>query len=389
MLTEIPVRRLLTGGGEIEWPLVSVEDGRIVKIEAGAARDSEAGAGETLTAAFFDVHVHGAVSHDFMTATAEEVGSAGRFLATRGVAHFLPTTVTGPLDMTLRALEALATAIEEGWAGEPAALPVGIHLEGPFLSHAKRGVQPEAYLEEPSVALFERYQEAARGHIRLMTIAPELPRALELIEHVSGLGVRVSLGHSDATAAEAMAGIASGAVSATHTFNAMRAMDHREPGIAAVVLGNEALYAEMICDGVHVHPEMVRLWLKMKGEERGILVTDGISAVGMPEGRYWLGEMEVEVKDGVCMAGGLLAGSVLTMDRAVANLREFTGSSLGMAVRLASRNPAAMVGMEDRVRVDVGDWANFNVYDRAGERSGAILRGHRVWPRRQQRLRWV
>jgi N-acetylglucosamine-6-phosphate deacetylase len=186
-----------------------------------------------------------------------------------------------------------------------------------------------------------------------------------------------------------MAGIASGAVSATHTFNAMRAMDHREPGIAAVVLGNEALYAEMICDGVHVHPEMVRLWLKMKGEERGILVTDGISAVGMPEGRYWLGEMEAEVRDGVCMAGGLLAGSVLTMDRAVANLREFTGSSLGMAVRLASRNPAAMVGMEDRVRVDVGDWANFNVYDRAGERLGAILRGHRVWPRRQQRLRWV
>jgi N-acetylglucosamine-6-phosphate deacetylase len=370
MVTKIPARRLLTDSGAIEHPVVWVEDGKIIRIESGAENDSTV----TLTAAFFDVHVHGAVSHDFMTATPGEIAQVGRFLAGRGVGHYLPTTVTGPVDVTLRALENLAVAID-GAQGSGAAVPVGIHLEGPFISHLKRGVQPAAYIEEPSVALFERYQEAARGHIRLMTVAPELPRALELIRHATDHGVRVSVGHSNATAAETLAGIVAGATSATHTFNAMRTMDHREPGIAGTVLDREELYAEAICDGVHVNPGMVRLWLKMKGEERGILVTDGISATGMPEGTYMLGNLEVEVKGGVCRAGGALAGSVLTMDRAVANLREFTESSLETAVRMASRNPARMVGMEHLTSMEPGSAANFNVWNAEGVRTGSVMHG--------------
>jgi N-acetylglucosamine-6-phosphate deacetylase len=370
MLTRITARRLLTDNGQIDHPVVCVEDGRIVRIESGAETDSRV----TLAAGFFDVHVHGAVSHDFMTATPDGIAAAGRFLASRGVAHYLPTTVTGPVQTTLRALDTLAAAIE-GPLADSAATPIGIHLEGPFISHVKRGVQPDSYIQEPSVELFDRYWQAARGHIRLMTIAPELPRALELIAHATSKGVRVSLGHSNATSAETLAGIAAGATSATHLFNAMLPLDHREPGIAGTVLDYRDLYAEAICDGVHVHPAMIRLWLQCKGEERAILMTDSISATGMPEGTYMLGDLEVESRDGVCLFGGVLAGSLLTMDRAVENLQEFTGIGLPAAVRLASRNPARMLGLEHLTSMQPGSPANFNVYNDAGDRTGSILRG--------------
>jgi N-acetylglucosamine-6-phosphate deacetylase len=218
-----------------------------------------------------------------------------------------------------------------------------------------------------------------------MTIAPETPGALELIEYATKSGTRVSLGHSDATAEETRAAIAAGAASATHTFNAMRRLDHREPGIAGVVLDAESLYAELICDGIHVAPEFVRLWLRAKTDERAILVTDGISASGMPDANYLLGELEVTVRDGRCLltsdlANGVetLAGSVLTMDRAVANLQRFTGASLATAVRVASRNPARMLGLGEIGEVAAGRPANFNVYSAAGELRQTILRGEVV-----------
>jgi N-acetylglucosamine-6-phosphate deacetylase len=377
MPTTLTARRLLTEHGQIDFPVLTLEEGLIRSIEPGAANSSR----ETLTASFLDIHVHGACSHDFMAATASEIASVGGFLATRGVAHYLPTTVTGPLDLTLRALETLANAIENPLAGhpeQPIALPVGIHLEGPFVSHAKRGVHPVASILEPSIALFDRFQQAARGHIRLLTLAPELPHALELIEHATAAGVRVTLGHSNATAAETLAAIAAGATSSTHLFNAMRPLDHREPGIVGTILDRDDIYAEAICDGIHLDPSIVRLWLKMKGEHRAILVTDGMTATGMPNGTYNFGDFSVEVKDGVCLSGGTLAGSVLTMDKAVDNLRRFTGSSLATAVHLASRNPAQMLGMPDLARIAPGLPANFNLYNEAGERSGSILRGHRI-----------
>jgi N-acetylglucosamine-6-phosphate deacetylase len=258
------------------------------------------------------------------------------------------------------------------------AVPVGIHLEGPFVSHGKRGVHPEVSIREPSIELFDRLQAAARGHIRLMTLAPELPHALELIEHVTAAGVRVTVGHSMATAEETLAAIAAGATSSTHLFNAMRPLDHREPGIVGTVLDRADIYAEAICDGVHVHPAIVRLWLKMKGEERAILVTDGMSATGMPDGTYTLGDFEVVVKGGVCLSGETLAGSVLTMDRAVANVQKFTGTSLGAAVRLASGNPARMMGMPQLSLMTPGRPANFNVFDAAGDHTGTIFCGRLV-----------
>jgi N-acetylglucosamine-6-phosphate deacetylase len=377
MPTTLTARRLLTEAGPIDFPLILIDEGCIVRIEAGPPN----AAAETLTSAFFDIHVHGAMSYDFMAATAPEILQIGKFLARCGVAHYLATTVTGPIDTTLTALDTLATAIdqppEHSWTAASAA-PVGIHLEGPFLSYIRRGVHPQAHLLAPSIALFDRLQAAARGHIRLITLAPELPGALELVAHAASRGVCVSLGHSDATAAETLAALAAGAVSATHCFNAMRPLNHREPGILGTVLDRHDLFAELICDGVHVDPAMVRLWLRMKGEDRAILVTDGMSATGMPDGTYRLGDLEVEVKGGVCLLHGTLAGSVLTMDRAVANLQRFTGSSLGRAVQLASRNPARLLGMETQTATAAGNPANFNIYNDANQLTGTILHGRKL-----------
>ena len=370
----ITAKALITPEGVLPQPLIVLNDGRVERVTTQAAVSAPADTlhlpQSTLSAGFLDVHVHGAGGRDVMEGSADAIRTVARMLATHGTTRFLATTVTASVEHTLRALDALATAIEVGPASHDAAMPIGIHLEGPFLSHAKRGVHPPDALQPPSIDLFERFAQAARGHIRLMTIAPELPGALELIAHASSKGVRVSLGHSDALAAEARAGIAAGGVSATHTFNAMRGLTQREPGMLGVVLDADELYAELICDGIHTTPEAVRLWLRMKGPERALLVTDGMAATGMPDGEYMLGGMRAQVAHGVAMHDGALAGSVLTMDRAVANVQAFTGIDLPAAVRLATRNPAAMLGLPPEA-----DFADFTIFDDAGRRTGTILRG--------------
>ncbi len=372
MTHTLTARRLLTSSGEIDYPVIVVDDGHIRTITSGDPNSSS----DTLTAPFLDIHVHGACTHDFMAATPREIEEVGRFLARHGVGHYLPTTVTSPLDLTLRALETLADAIgTQPSRDEPQAIPVGIHLEGPFVSHIKRGVHPAGCILEPSVALFDRFQQAARGHIRLMTLAPELPNALELIEHATRTGVRVTMGHSNATAAQTLAALAAGASSSTHLFNAMRPLDHREPGIVGTILDRDDVYAEAICDGVHVDPAIIRLWLKLKGEHKAILVTDGMSATGMPDGTYMLGDFPVEVRRGVCLSGNTLAGSVLTMDQAVHNLQAFTGSSLAVAVHLASRNPAAMLNLPHLATAEPGRPADFNIFNQAGTRTGSLFQG--------------
>jgi N-acetylglucosamine-6-phosphate deacetylase len=210
-----------------------------------------------------------------------------------------------------------------------------------------------------------------------MTLAPELPGATELAAHTTTRGVHISVGHSNATAAETRAIIAAGAISATHTFNAMRPLDHHEPGILGTVLTTDALFAEMICDGIHVEPELVRLWYRAKGPARAILITDALSAAGMPDGEYQLGGMTVHVADRrATLPGNVLAGSVLTLDRALANFMEFTGTKLEQALRLATANPAAMTGLEAQAgAVAVGAAANLIALDTKGRLAGSVIGG--------------
>ena len=386
MRTVLTAEKLWDGSRLIIRPIVVIEDGRIDSISSRETAELPAGPhamdfpGATLAPAFFDVHIHGAAGHDVMEATPGALAAISRFLASRGTGSFLATTVTAPLDATLRAVEGLAKLIAQPPAEEQAR-PIGIHLEGPFLSHSKRGVQPPEHLLAPDIAIFDRLFEAAEGHVRLMTLAPELPGAVELVAHATARGVRVSLGHSDATAAQTRTAIAAGAASATHTFNAMRALDHREPGILGTVLTSDALYAELICDGIHTEPEIVRLWWRAKGPERAILVTDAMSAAGMPDGEYQLGGFAVQVANGRAMARGVLAGSVLTLDRALTNFVAFTGASVEQGLPLLTRNPASMTGLVDRAgSLAVGQAANLVAVDAEGRLLRSIIGGQPVHP---------
>ncbi|MGC2620029.1 MAG: N-acetylglucosamine-6-phosphate deacetylase [Acidobacteriaceae bacterium] len=379
MRTVLTARRLLTPSESIDHPIVLIEDGAILSIAAQSSAELPAGSHVefpdcTLIPALFDVHIHGSGGHDVMEATDSALNHIGAFLACRGVGAYLATTVTAPLDFLLRSLTGLAALLRNPIAG---ARPVGIHLEGPFLSPHKRGAHAEHQLLPPSPALFDRLWQAAEGQIRLMTIAPELPGAEETIAHATKLGVRISLGHSDADTAAAKRGVRAGAVTATHTYNAMRRFDHREPGLLGEVLTNDNLFAEIICDGLHVDPAAVRLYWKAKGPDRAMLVTDAMSAAGMPDGKYWLGELEVRVKNGRCIIGeDTLAGSTLTLDRGMRNFMEFTGASLGEASALATRNPARMTGFEDEVgTLAPGRSADIAVLSAKNEVVDTILRG--------------
>ena len=378
--------KLFDGTTLLDHPVVVIEDGRIASIASRSESEIPAQAqvvdypGATLAPAFFDVHIHGAAGHDAMEATPEALAAMGRFLASRGTGSFLAATVTAPLDATLRALSGLAKLAARSPEQAQARL-LGIHLEGPFLSHARRGVHPPEYLLAPDLVVFDGLFEAAEGHIRLMTLAPELPGAVELTAHATARGVRVSLGHSDATATQTRAAIAAGAVSATHTFNAMRPLDHREPGILGIALTCDSLFAELISDGVHTAPDLVKLWWRAKGPRRAILVTDAMSATGRPDGEYQLGGLSVQVADGRASAGGVLAGSVLTLDRALANFVAFTGAPLDEALRLLTANPAAMTGLADQAgSLAAGQPANLVAVDAAGRLVVSLVNGQTAFP---------
>ncbi len=385
MKTVFTASRLYTPLEEIASPWLVVEDGQIVEVssrlgmEAGRATPVDYG-DAVLAPGFFDIHIHGGAGLDLMRASSAELPRLGKFLTTHGVTGYFPTTVAAPLDVTCAALERLADAIEapqnDDGDTSPQARPIGIHLEGPFLSHKRRGVHPPEYLVEPTLPIFERLWQAARGHVRMMTIAPETPGAMEVIAEAARRNVCVSIGHSDAELPIAQAAVKAGARHATHTFNAMRPLDHRDPGIIGEVLTDDRLSADIIVDGIHVAPSVVQLFLQAKGIERAVLITDAISATGMPDGRYQLGPIQVDVKDGKCTSGGSLAGSVLTMDRAVRNVTQFSRWRLKDAVRAATLNPARAVGLVGQHgALAKGANADFVVLSLTGEVLKTVVRG--------------
>lgn len=368
----------------VEAPLLLIEEDRIVEVTSSSTRHLPGQVSFLnfsdciLAPGFVDIHIHGGSGYDVMDADASALPSIERLIAKHGVTSYLPTTVTAPLDKTLSALDRLAAAIEEAEknSGEGnRARPLGIHLEGPFISHSRRGVHPHDNLLPPTLAAFERFWQAARGRIRAMTIAPELEGAAEVISEASRRGVCVSLGHSDAEFKATERGIAAGARHATHTFNAMRPLDHRQPGIIGSVLTDRRLSADIIADGIHLHPATVKLFLDAKGPDGSVLITDATAATGMPDGRYRLGSFEVEVKDGKCTAEGKLAGSVLTMDRAVRNVMQFGGWNQQEALGLATRNPARVAGLAGRGTIEVGGRADIVVLTDAGEVRTTIVGG--------------
>ncbi|MDP9159870.1 MAG: N-acetylglucosamine-6-phosphate deacetylase [Acidobacteriota bacterium] len=365
----------------VDQPIVLVEDSRIVEVSSRGARAIPSGArvfdfaDAVLAPGMIDIHIHGGAGHDVMDADAASLPAVEGLITKHGVTSYFPTTVTAPIDQTLAALERLAAAIEAPSNGAKRARPLGIHLEGPFISHARKGVHPPENLLVPSLKMFERFWQAARGQIKIMTIAPELAGATEVIAAAARRGVCVSVGHSDANLSSARAAVDYGARHATHLFNAMRPLEHRDPGLLGQILTDSRQSADFIADGIHLDPAIVKLILEAKGPEKTVLITDATAATGMPDGIYRLGSFEVEVKEGRCTSNGRLAGSVLTMDLAVRNVMRFTGCDLQLALRLATLNPAQVAALPDRGRLETGAVADIVVLTADGEIRNTIIAG--------------
>lgn len=351
----IRAARALTPLEEIKDAAVVVEDGRIVAIGRNEQISAPANARElkfpdcTLVPGFVDVHIHGGGGHDVMEATSEALAIVAQTAAKKGTTTLIATTVSAPLDATCKCVEGIAGYIEKQQPQTGAQAEIaGIHFEGPFISAARRGVHPPDALLAPTRKSFEKLLQAAHGYARLLTIAPELAGALEVIDAARAAGLVIGLGHTDANYDQAHEGIEHGARHAVHVFNAMRPFSHRETGVLGAVLTDRRVSTEVIADGVHVDAPAIQLLVEAKGADAVILVSDGISATGMPDGQYRLGGFECMVTAGVCRnSEGKLAGSTLTLDRAVRHMTSL-GVPIQQAVKMATFNPARQMGLEKK-----------------------------------------
>jgi N-acetylglucosamine-6-phosphate deacetylase len=345
--------RALTPATEIPDAGILVRDGVIEAIGPRQAMSLPAGAEEitamdlTAVPGFVDVHIHGAGGHDVMEGTQEALAAVARTVARHGTTSFLATTVTASPDDTCESVEGIARFVaQQLQTDEPRAEILGVHYEGPFISKARRGVHPAEWIQLPSADLLERFIRAASGNARLLTLAPELLGSAPCIDAAHKAGVVVAMGHTDATYEQARAAIARGVRHAVHVYNAMRPFSHRDSGVIGAVLTSPEVTAELIADGVHVEEAAMKMLLQAKSAAGVVLVSDGISATGMPDGKYMLGNLEVTVSGGICRnAEGKLAGSTLTLDRALRNVVAL-GVPLADAVRMLTANPAKLLGIE-------------------------------------------
>ncbi|MFJ8089391.1 N-acetylglucosamine-6-phosphate deacetylase [Lysinibacillus sp. NPDC095746] len=295
-----------------------------------------------------DIHVHGALGHDFMDGVPANYAQIAKHLASEGVTAFLATTTTCPMSEIEAAIEALAFYNKE----QPTAVAemLGIHLEGPFINRLKKGAQPEESILKPNARQFNDLYDKSNQLIRLVTFAPEEDVNFELLRALKSKDVIASIGHSDATYDMAIGAIRAGITHATHLFNGMRGIHHRDPGVVGAVLLEDEVYVELIPDNIHFHKDLLLMVRKMKGLNRMLVITDGMRAKGMPDGIYTLGGEEVEVFDNRCIQRktGSLAGSVLTMNTARKNIEEWLTLSLIEQVRLVSLNQAIHLGVSNR-----------------------------------------
>jgi N-acetylglucosamine-6-phosphate deacetylase len=355
-VTAIYASRIFTPQEQLTDSVILTEDGRIiaighrdeVKIPQGAI--DYIAAGMIVAPGFVDVHIHGAGGHDVMEATPAALDCITSTVARYGTTSLLATTVTASVDQTCRSLEGIAqyTRAHEKFEQEsagPVAEILGIHLEGPFISKARRGVHPPDAIARPSVQILEKFRAAADGLIRIITIAPEIPGALDLIQAAVANGIVAAIGHTDANYEQTQAAIQAGARHTVHFYNAMRPFSHRDPGIIGAVLTEPDVTAEVIADGIHVAGPAIQVLLGTKGFDTVLLASDATAATGMPDGNFRLGNFEVVVKDGVCRnAEGKLAGSTLTLDRALRYIVAL-GVPLVDAVRMATILPARRVSL--------------------------------------------
>jgi N-acetylglucosamine-6-phosphate deacetylase len=345
---------------------VRIADGRVTEV---GVRPGPTAHG-TAVPGFIDLHINGFAGVDFLTAEPHDYGRAGRALAATGVTAYAPTFVSSPLSTYRRALRTVGDA-----AADAGPRLLGVHLEGPFISRRWAGAHDERYIQEPDLPLAGRLCDA--GPVLVVTLAPELPRGLELVEYLSDRGIVVSCGHSDADAQTAHRAFDRGARAMTHVYNAHRRWQPRDPGLAGAALVRDDVTVQAIVDDIHLAPETAYAAF-LAARKRFCLVTDAIAAAGLPPADSRLGHQSVQVRDGeVRLSDGTLAGSLLTMDRAVANLVA-KGASLAAAVHAASRAPALLIGRPELGRIAVGHPADITVLDDDLRVTRTFVRGEEV-----------
>ena len=360
-------KTIITGGrvftgGELRETEVLVAGERIAAIGEGLDRTG-CGVfdlrGNILSPGFIDIHTHGGDGIDINAAERSDYLKLSRFFASQGVTGFLASILTDTEEATNRAIDAAVDFIENP---EPGAKCLGIHLEGPFLCEKYKGAMPPELLREGDAKLFRRYQQRAKGHVRYMTVAPEVPGVLDMLGEIRGECV-LAMGHSDADYETASAAIDAGVESCTHTFNVMSLFHQHRPAVMGAVLERD-VYCEAICDGRHLHPGTVRMLLKCKGWDRVCAITDSMQAAGLPDGQYKLGVNDVTVTDGDAKITGtdIRAGSTLTLAQAVKKISAFTGAGPEKVLPLLTANPAKLIGeFHRRGDIAVGKDADFVV----------------------------
>ncbi len=372
--------KILGPKSQITDGAILLDGSKILAVDSAIQLAPPAGAKELdahgLTAApgYIDWQLNGGFGLDF-TENPESIWDVAAKLLEHGVTAFLPTIITAPLNTYSAAQKTLSAGPPNGFRG---AKPLGLHFEGPYLNPGKKGAHNPAYLRRP--ALDETRLWSRKNGVWVVTLAPELPGAMAMIQALQKNGVVISAGHSLATYEQALEAFAAGVTCATHLFNAMPALDHRQPGLIAACLADGKVTAGLIPDGIHVHPAMVKLAWKNKGTHRMAIVTDAMAALGMKAGVYKLGDYEVTVDEtSARLKDGTLAGSIVHMDQAVRNLMQFSGCSLAQAVGAASINPARLIGADQKGRLQRGADADLLLMDAQGNLMASIANGEVVF----------
>ena len=374
---KIKVGKAFSNGCEFPSGIIEVENGRFKDILGSGEAELDLSA-YTVFPGFIDMHTHGGMGVEAVSASFSELDDMSEFYAKSGACAFLATTVTESIDNLVAAEKRISDRIKAGTRGAEIA---GIYLEGPFLSHEFRGAHEETLLKVPTKEDMDKLIEAGEGNLRVIAIAPEIEGAKEAIEYFTSHGVKVSLGHSGADFKTTSEGFAAGGSIAVHTYNAMRGLNHREPGFLGASLINDNVYGEIICDFLHVAPEAVKIALRCKGKDKIVFITDSIVTAGLPDGNYLSGALPVTVKSGVARAeNGALAGSSLRINRAFGNVVETLGVSLCDAMLGVTKNPAEALGLYNEIgSIDVGKRAHLTVLDEKFDVVMTIVNGKVVY----------
>ncbi|MGW4380066.1 N-acetylglucosamine-6-phosphate deacetylase [Kitasatospora sp. NPDC004531] len=368
--TALAGARLVLPGGVIEGGRLTVEGPRIADLGGETAPGDLDLTGYTVVPGFVDLHVHGGGGASYASGVAEEALTAARTHLEHGTTTTMASTVTGEIDEVCRQAAVLSELVEDG-------VLAGIHFEGPFISHNRCGAHRPDLLRDPDPALVRKLADAARGHAKMFTLAPELPGGLESVRMLADQGIIAAVGHTDSDYAITLEAIDAGATVATHLFNAMPGIQHRAPGPIVALLEDERVTVELINDGIHLHPSVLELAYGTAGAERVALITDAMGAAGMGDGLYPLGPLQVRVENGVArlVEGGSIAGSTLTLDVAFRRAVTVLGLSLNQAVTSLSTVPARLMGLDGTLgTLEAGKNADLVVLDSDTYELAAVMR---------------